>query len=150
MQLTEQQVLSKLAALCSRSEHCVKEMTDKMTKWGVDERTQASVIAYLVSEKYIDEERYARFFIDDKVKGNKWGRRKVEQALYFKGVPETIYRPILEELEDSDYEHILRPMIEQKRKTVTGKTDYEIRCKLIRFGLSRGFSMEQVLSCLNE
>lgn len=147
--MTEEQVLSKLTTLCARGEHCQQEMLDKMRRWEIDEDVQARVMEYLLVEKFIDEERYTRLFVEEKMKFNKWGRKKVEQALYMKRIPRHIYEPILDEIDEDDFEEILRPLIEAKRKTVTGKSEYEIRGKLIRFALSRGFDMDTILSVLD-
>ena len=74
----------------------------------------------------------------------------MEQALYIKHVPEKIYRPILDELSDDDYEETLLPLLCNKLRSVKGKDDYEIRGKLIRFGLSRGFDMDIVLQAVEK
>lgn len=144
-ELTLQQVLRKLTALCARSEHCRQDMLDKMRRWEVKEEIQAEAMAYLAREKYVDDARYARFFINDKVKYNKWGRRKVELALRMKNIDESISRPILDEFDGgNDYYEILLPLIRSKLKTVKGGSDYEIRMKLIRFALQRGFTMDVI------
>ena len=147
--MTEEQVLNKLTTLCARGEHCQQEMLDKMRRWEIDESVQARVMEYLLKEKFIDEERYARCFVEEKIKFNGWGRKKVEQALYMKRIPSSIYNPILDEVDEKNYEEILRPLLEAKRKTVTGKSEYEIRGKLIRFALSRGFEMDEILKILD-
>lgn len=147
--MTEEQVLNKLTTLCARGEHCQQEMLDKMRKWEIEEDIQARVMEYLLKEKFIDEERYTRLFVEEKIKFNKWGRKKLEQALYMKRIPRSIYAPILDEVDEDNYEEILRPLLEAKRKSVTGKSEYEIRGKLIRFALSRGFDMDTILSVLD-
>ena len=147
--MTEEQVLNKLTTLCARGEHCQQEMLDKMRRWEIDKSTQARVMEYLLKEKFIDEERYTRSFVEEKIKFNGWGRKKVEQALYMKRIPSSIYTPILDEVDEKNYEDILRPLLEAKRKTVTGKSEYEIRGKLIRFALSRGFEMDEILKILD-
>lgn len=147
--MTEEQVLNKLTTLCARGEHCQQEMLDKMRKWEIEEDVQARVMEYLLKEKFIDEERYTRLFVEEKIKFNKWGRKKLEQALYMKRIPRSIYAPILDEVDEDNYEEVLRPLLEAKRKSVTGKSAYEIRGKLIRFALSRGFDMDTILSVLD-
>ena len=146
--MTEEQVLNKLTTLCARGEHCQQEMLDKMRRWEIGEATQAHVMEYLLKEKFIDEERYTRCFVEEKIKFNGWGRKKVEQALYMKRIPTSIYDPILDEVDEENYVEKLRPLLEAKRKTVTGKSEYEIRGKLIRFALSRGFEMDTILKVL--
>ena len=80
--MTEQQALLKLTTLCTQAEHCSQEMLDKMKKWELSEEAIARNMEFLTQKKFVDDERFARFFINDKIKYNKWGRRKVEQALY--------------------------------------------------------------------
>lgn len=146
--MTEQQVLVKLTALCSGSEHCTYELSEKMRKWEVDEVTQARVMEYLIKEKYVDDERFCRAFIREKLRFNKWGRRKIEQALFMKRIDKTISSPLLDEVEDSDYLAILRPLIKQKEKSVKANSEYEKNMKLIKFAMSRGFTFDIIKQCL--
>ena len=148
--MTEQQILFKLTALCAGSEHCSYEMTEKMRKWDVDDETQARVMAYLTRERYVDDERYCRFFVRDKIRFNKWGRRKVEQALMVKRIPSEVYKPVLDEVDGEDFTAILRPLLNSKRKTLKAATTYELNTKLMKFALSRGFDMETIRKCLTD
>jgi hypothetical protein len=84
--MTEEKALSALAALCARGEHCTGEMNDKMVRWGLDEEARRRIIEYLVGHQYVDDERYCRAFVNDKVKYDRWGRRKIEQALWAKHI----------------------------------------------------------------
>lgn len=114
-----------------------------MTRWGVDEELQQRVVDYLTKERYVDDERYARFFINDKTKFNHWGQRKVEQALYLKGISREVYEPLLREISEESYEEILLPLLQRKAKTLKAANDYERRQKLLRFAMQRGFTYEQ-------
>ncbi len=147
--MTQEQIISKLTAVCARAEHCKDDMLRRMQRWQVDEATQREVISYLVKEKYIDEERYARFFINDKIKYNRWGRRKVEQALYFKHIPREVYEPLLDDVANEDFESVLLPLLQNKEKSLRYANDYEKRMKLLRFAMQRGFSYEQADKCIN-
>ena len=120
-----------------------------MEKWEIDPAAQERILDYLHREKYVDDERFTRFFSRDKIRYNKWGRRKVEQALWMKRIPREISTPILDELEEEMYVDVLRPLLQQKRKSVKAKSDYELRMKLIRFALQRGFTMDIIQQCLN-
>ena len=147
-EMTEQNVLQKLRAICSRSEHCSYEMQEKMTRWGVDEQTQARIISALVKGKYIDDKRFARAFANDKVRYNKWGKRKVEQALYLKHIDEDIRHSVLNDIEEDDFKTALQPLLQTKIKSIKAKSDYELNCKLIRFALGRGYELEEIKECL--
>ena len=100
-QLTEKEALSKLMAVCARGEHCCQEMREKMMRWGIDSSAQQRIIDQLTDRQFIDEERFTRMFVSDKLRFNKWGRRKIELALYRKRIPKNISKPILESLLNS-------------------------------------------------
>ena len=145
---TEQDAYLQLAAICAQAEHCEQEMRDKMKRWGMEPDAQNRVIERLVNERYIDNERYARAFVKDKIRYNKWGRRKVMQALWMKHIAGDIQQRILDEIDDSDYLDVLVPLLKQKRKTIKAKSDYELNQKLVRFALGRGFDFNIIRQCL--
>jgi regulatory protein len=148
-EMTGQQAYQKLTDLCARSEHCQQEMLDKMRQWGVSEEEQAQVMERLIREKYVDDARFARAFVYDKIRYNKWGRRKVEQALWLKRIDNSIGQSILDEVDDEEYLSILRPMLKQKRKGIKAKSEYELTMKLIKFALGRGFTMDLIKQCID-
>lgn len=145
---TEQEAYLQLATICAQAEHCEQEMRDKMKRWGVEPDAQNRVIERLVNERYIDNERYARAFVKDKIRYNKWGRRKVMQALWMKHIAGDIQQRILDEIDDSDYLDVLVPLLKQKRKTIKAQSDYELNQKLVRFALGRGFDFNIIRQCL--
>ncbi len=147
-QKTEQEAYLTLAALCAQAEHCQWEMTEKMRRWELSDEAQARIMERLVKERYIDDERYAHAFVKDKVHYNKWGRRKVEQALWQKHIDNDIRQRTLDEIDDEDYLSVLRPLLQQKRKSTKAQSDYELNQKLIRFALSRGYTYDIIRQCL--
>lgn len=147
--MSEQEALLRLTSLCSTAEHCSHEMLEKMRRWEIDDDTQARIMEYLVKEKYIDDERYARFFAKDKIRYNKWGRRKVEQAMWQKHIDADIQQRVLGEIDDDEYLLILRPLLKSKRRMVKAANNYEMNMKLIRFAMGRGFTMDIIRQCLD-
>ena len=147
--MSEEQALARLTALCASAEHCTGEMIDKMTQWEISEEAQARIMEHLVKNKYIDDERYCRAFVHDKMEYNHWGRRKIEQALYVKHVDKAIQKTVLDEIPDEDFIDILRPLIVQKRRQTRANSEYEMNMKLMRFAASRGFTIEQIRQCID-
>ena len=103
----------------------------------------------LMKEHYVDDTRYCRCFVNDKIKYNKWGRRKVEQALMAKRIGSDIFRPVLDEVNDEEYLRILRPLLQAKRRQLKTASEYETNGRLIRFAMGRGFTMDIIRQCLN-
>ena len=148
-QKTENDAYLTLAALCAQSEHCQYEMLEKMRRWEIPEDAQARVMAKLVKERYVDDERFAHAFVKDKIRYNKWGRRKVEQALWQKRIDEDIRKRVLDEVDDDEYLSVLRPLLKQKRKSTKASSDYELNQKLVRFALGRGFTFDIIRQCID-
>jgi regulatory protein len=120
-----------------------------MRRWGMSDEAQARVMQRLVSERYVDDERYTQAFVRDKIRYNKWGRRKVEQALWQKHIDKDIREQILNEVDDDEYLSVLRPLLKQKQKTLKGGTDYERNQKLVKFALQRGFTYDIIRQCID-
>ena len=146
---TEQEAYLQLAAMCAQAEHCEQEMRDKMKRWAIEPDAQDRVIARLIKERYIDNERYARAFVKDKIRYNKWGRRKVMQALWMKRIDDDILHQVLDEIDDKEYIDVLIPLLKQKRKAIKAKSDYELNQKLVRFALGRGFDFSIIRQCMD-
>ena len=148
-QITEQEAYLRLASLCAQAEHCQYEIKEKMRRWELGEEAQTRIMERLVKERYIDEMRYARAFVKDKVVYNKWGRRKVEQALWQKQIDDDIRQRVLEEVDDETYVSVLRPLLKQKRKSTKAGSEYEMNQKLVRFALGRGFTFDIIRQCID-
>ena len=148
-EMTEQDAYLQLAALCAQAEHCEQEIRDKMKRWEIDKTVQDRVLQRLIKERYIDNERYARAFVKDKIRYNKWGRRKVQQALWMKHIDQDIQQRVLDEIDEKEYLDVLRPLLKQKRKSIKADSDYELNQKLVRFALSRGFTFDIIRQCID-
>ena len=146
-EITAQEAYLRLTALCAQAEHCRQEMRDKMTRWEIDSDTQEQIISRLVKERYIDDERFARAYVNDKIRYQKWGRRKVQQGLWQKRIDSDVQERVLAEVDDEEYLSVLRPLLKQKRKSVKAASDYELNQKLIRFALGRGFTYDIIRQC---
>ena len=120
-----------------------------MHNWNIPRKEEDSIVEQLLKENYIDEARYARFYINDKFRFNKWGRNKIIQGLRAKKIPASVYAVELEGIDEEDYLDILRSLLEAKRRDVKARNSYERDCKLIRFALGRGYEMEAIRRCLS-
>ena len=147
-ELSQQEAFSKAAAYCSAAEHCKSEVIRKLSAWGADEKDVPSILRHLEKEKYINEERYCRCFIKDKLL-NKWGRTKIACALAAKGIPPAIASECLsEEIEPQEYEQMLIALLESKKRSIKARNAYEMKQKLARFAASRGFEPGIIYQCI--
>jgi regulatory protein len=133
---------SKAAAYCSLAEHCQHEVREKMKAWEVPEEMVDNIIDHLKEEQFIDEERYCRAFVDDKLKHNKWGCIKIRYELLRKRIPSDLIIEVFSNLDEEEYLAMAKSLMEKKRKEIKAKDDYERRNKLYRFMAGRGFELE--------
>ena len=79
-QLTDEEALNRVASYCSTAEHCRAEINEKLQRWGIAYDTIARILDRLESEKFIDDERFCRAFVNDKFRFAKWGKMKIAQG----------------------------------------------------------------------
>ena len=134
--------LAKAAKYCSQSEHCAYDVKQKLFQWGCTEQNeQSQIIEYLTKEKYIDEERYCKAFVHDKLLYQGWGRIKLRMALKEKCLQESKIDAALDTIDEEQYMCMLSRLIEQKKRQTKGECEQQ---KLLRFALSRGFTYDEI------
>lgn len=142
-QLTFEQALSRAASLCSTSEHCIADISEKLVRWGIVQADADKIIDRLIDEKYIDEARYATAYTRDKVRFSHWGKVKIGMMLRMQHIPEKSIRAAFEDLDPKEYAEIAQQVVMSKAKDMD-INDYTSRAKVIRFALQRGFEMEDI------
>lgn len=150
MKYSEKQALYKAASYCSKAEKAIFDVRKKLVIWGLDSNEIENIIKYLINEKFIDEERFCRSFIKDKMNINKWGKVKIAFELKKKQIPLPIVNKCFEEIESNDFDTVLEDLLKNKAKKIVASSEYEKRIKLMRFGLGRGYSFEQINKILGQ
>lgn len=149
-ELNYKQALSKAMAICSKSEKCISDIEKKLQNWNISNSNSKKIIDELVEQKFIDEKRFASFYVRDKFRFNNWGKIKIRYMLSGKGISSsTTNQSIKEEIADDAYIETLIYLLSEKAKKIYTENEFEKRAKLTRFGQARGFEFEvinQVLS----
>ena len=146
--MTADEILYKIAARCSTSEQCLSDIEAKLSRYDLTEEERTRILRHLVEEKYVDDRRYAEAFVRDKYRFNKWGRIKIAQGLRMKNIDNETIKSAMEAIDEAEYLSTLRDLIKAKRKSTTGKNDYEINGKLMRFATGRGFEFTAIRQCM--
>lgn len=147
--MDENKLLAKCMSICSRGEKCIYDIQQKLLKWEADEDVIEAIISKLIAEKFIDEERYVRAFVNDKFKFNHWGRKKIKYNLLQKSVPTPLIDSQLEQISQSDYMQVIKDEIKNKLPKVKGNTAYERNAKVVNYMASKGFEAGLVFQLLN-
>lgn len=149
-ELSADEARIKAEAYCSASEHCQADVLAKLQQWGAPEAAWNDILRHLEAERYIDEQRYATFFVRDKYRFNQWGRVKITQALRLKRLSPSCIAEALQAIDEDEYLGILVTLLQKKARTVKASNDYERRGKLLRFAVGHGYELHEILRCLEE
>ena len=142
---TPDEALAALMHLCARAEKSEGDARRLMRGWGLAERDAEGVLAKLVRDRFIDDARYAGAFVREKLRLSGWGEYKIRTALQRKRIDRALIDAALAEADRSGMDERLRRQLERKARTAKYSTQYELKTKLIRYGLSLGYDYETVV-----
>ncbi len=145
-----EEALSSLMRQCARAEKSSGDAMRLMSRWGVDREHRAGVLQQLISEKFIDDRRFAEAFVREKLNLSGWGARKIASSLKVKGISEGIVSEVLSDLDRDSMEERLFAKIERKARSVKYKDKYDFKSKLIRYGISLGYDYSMVLDSVSK
>ena len=141
---------NRIRTWCDLQERAHSHVVKKLYSWGVYRDEIDQIISELISDNYLNEERFARAFVSGKFRIKKWGWNKIETELKRKQVSKYSIAIAKKELEEEDYLGTLKQLIEKKRPLVKAKSDWELNQKLIRFAMSKGYTYEDIQSVMGD
>lgn len=144
------EVYTKMAQLCSRSEQCSADIRKKIIAYEIMNELVEEIISKLRAEKFLDDERYAKAYISDKFRFNKWGKIKLRYYLKAKGLPDNLIEKGLHEINDDQYKKTLIDTLKEKAKKVKSTNKFDKMGQIIRYAQSRGFEPEIIHRYLPE
>ncbi len=141
-------ILEKIRYYCGYEERCISDVEKKLEGWSVQKKRIPGLINALQKEGYLDEERFAKAFAGGKFRLNKWGRQKIEFELKQRGVPELMIMEGLANIDENEYNQVLKELILRKQKELKPETDLKIREKIINFALGKGYELILILDMM--
>lgn len=147
--MTREQALNRMAALCSRSEHCESEIRTKLLRAGMAESDIDAIVDTLYDGDYINNIRYCYAYARDQLRFAHWGRLKIAAALRQKRLPQADIDMAIRELDDEEYTAALDSVLAARLRSLSSDDDsYRRRMALMRHAASRGFTCDEVEKCL--
>ena len=145
-----EKAVQKAESYCAYQERSQQEVRDKIYSWGLHRNDVENILSTLITNGFLKEERFATAFTSGKFRMKKWGRNKIREALRGKKVSEPLINKALSEIDDREYERILKEVIQIRSKTVTEKNPMKKNYKIASYVISRGFEAEMVWETLKE
>ena len=128
--LTSEQVLDKMAKYCAYQERCVKDVRDKLKNFDIPEEEKTKILDYLLDNRFVNDERYAKAFVRGKVNQSGWGINKIRFHLMQKGIDKDIIDEALGQTDEEVYRQRLIDILKTKSKTIKADSDFEKKRKL--------------------
>lgn len=142
--------LKKAMTLCASREYCSEDIRVKLDSWSVNNQDADKIINKLIGENFINEKRYAEAFVKDKYHHNKWGKVKIAAQLRAKRIGAEYIESALKTLNEDEYRQTIRDILASHRKFIKAKNQFDLKGKLLRFGLSKGFESHLLYDILND
>lgn len=141
--LNPQQATEKIRRYCAYQERSHHEVRNKLYEMGLHRQDVDDMLTGLITDGFLNEERFAKAFAGGKFRMKKWGRIRITHALEAKGVSPNCIRIGLKEIEPDDYLQTLRELLKERLQTLDGNV-YALRDRLSKYAIRKGYEPDLV------
>ena len=148
--LTPDQVLDKMAKYCAYQERCMKDVRDKLKTFDIPEEEKTKILDYLLDNRFVNDERFAKSFVRGKINQSGWGINKIRFHLIQKGIDKDIIDEALGQTDNEVYRQRLIDILKTKSKTIKADSDFEKKRKLAAYAMQKGFEGNLIWEVLKD
>ena len=148
--LTPDQVLDKMAKYCAYQERCVKDVRDKLKTFDISEEEKTKILDYLLDNRFVNAERFAKSFVRGKINQSGWGVNKIRFHLIQKGIDKDIIDEAIGQTDNEVYRQRLIDILKAKSKTIKAESDFEKKRKLAAYAMQKGFEGNLIWEVLKD
>ena len=142
---------TKLEALCAYQERCSFELKRKMKSWGLDLEDQDRLLADLISNNFLSEERFAEAFSSGKCRIKKWGRIKIRIELKKRQISNYSIDKGLSLIDPHEYWNHLTSLANRKWIETRNEVNlFKRKAKVYRYLSSKGYETDLVKDAVDE
>ncbi|WP_299289675.1 regulatory protein RecX [uncultured Mucilaginibacter sp.] len=140
--------LLKAEKYCVYQERAQQEVRDKLYTFGLHQRDVENIISELISNNFLNEERFANAYTLGKFRQKGWGKIKIKQALKLKRVPDGLIKKALQQIDLDDYLQKLKGILEKKAALLKEKDAYKRSYQLKQYAYGKGYEGDLVVEVL--
>lgn len=148
--LTKEQALQKLKHYCGYQERSHAEVKEKLFALGVWKKDHDEIIASLIEENYLNEERFAIAFAGGKFRMKQWGRVKIKYELKQKKVSEYSIKKAMKQIDEQEYRSTLKKLAEEKYKSLKSEQYLVRRKKTTDYLMQKGYENDLVREAVEQ
>lgn len=147
---SKEEAVLNIQKYCAFQERCHKEVRYKLIEHAIYGDLLEEIISDLISNNFLDEERFARTFARGKFRMKQWGRNKIKQELKIRDVSSYSIKAAMTEIDTKEYIEVLVNLISKKERTTTFKNQFDQKKKLTDYALSKGYEYELIAEIIGK
>ena len=148
---SKDEALQKAKQYCAYQERCHSEVKEKLYSFGMNKKEVDELLSELISENYLNEERFAILYAGGKFRIKQWGKVKIKYSLKQKQVSEYCIKKALASIDERDYTKILEKLFEQKLKALKAEKNIFIKKRKLQDHLmQKGFETALISKLIAE
>jgi len=147
-QLSKEDALFHMQKVCSVQDRCSSEIRTRLIEHGVYGEDLEQVLAELIIDNFLNEERYAKAYVSGKFKIKKWGKIKIRQELKFRKISEYSMKKAFQEIDYDDYLFTITNLLEKKNVTLRAKDKWDRKKKLTSYAQQKGYEYDVIKEAL--
>jgi len=148
--LTKEQAFEKLKHYCAYQERCHAEVRRKLFELGIRKKESEEIIASLIEENYLNEERFAINYAGGKWRIKQWGKIKIEHELRSRGISQYCIKTALKQIDEEDYEKLLEKLATKKYESTAGEERPTRRRKTVEWLMYKGYERDRIESAVKK
>ncbi|WP_134090880.1 regulatory protein RecX [Olivibacter sp. XZL3] len=146
---TKREAKLKAESYCAYQERSQQEVRDKLYAWGLHQGEVEETIADLITENFLNEERFALAYTSGKFKLKGWGRIRIKQGLKMHRVSPRLIQDALKAIPPEEYLEKLEALLEKKAAILKESDPYKRKNKLVQYALSKGYENDLIFDILS-
>ena len=142
--------IERIKNYCALQDRCQWDVIQKLREWGLQQSTKDHILEILITNKFIDEERFSTSFCRGKFRIKNWGKRKIVNELRRKQISSICINTGLKEIDEKEYDLVLEKSFYQKERSIKDKNQFIRKTKIANFLIQRGFENNLVWDKIRE
>jgi regulatory protein len=141
----------KIESYCAYQDRCHYEVSTKLSQWGISVEQKEQLIADLITNRFLDEERFADSYVSGKFRIKHWGKIKIKQHLKSKFIPEYCIKKALNQIDGEEYYSTLKSLAARKSNELQSERDsWKKKVKIMRYLASKGYEQDLIYGVISE
>ena len=140
----------RAARFCAFQERSPKEIFDKLKSWGVPKEQINEVVHQLIDQDFVNAQRFANAFCNDKFEFNSWGKQKIKAALFPHQLDSLVVEAALDRIDSEKYERRILELAKKKWESLTEEDESKKKQKTLAYLANKGFESDFIWKAIHQ